>query len=429
MKIIFIKTLLALGTAGTFVFAFFAFAAPPASPYMPGEALAPACDPGTPNCTVESPLLSGIALGADGKVLKISSGAPGWADDEEGTFIFSAADYELDDFDGILSTDKGGTGLAIFSAGDIFYASNSTTLSLLPVGTNGQVLKISSGIPSWQTDLTISGGGGEGPFSAGAGIDAASLSSDIIAVDQSALNLNNFANTLSIAKGGTGAATASGALNALGIGNVENIALSSWTGSANITALGTIASGSVPFSLVSGTVPVLQGGTGQTSYTDGQLLIGNSTGNTLTKATLTAGTGISITNGAGSITVANAAPAIIAGTSDNSNTANGKFYALSGDSSGNGTDASAGTRTLVPRVGTIKNLYVILSVAPGAGKTNTYTIYKNGVATSLVAAVSNSATAGNDTAHTVSVAAGDEVSINVASQTNTKLGWSVEFTN
>jgi len=52
-----------------------------------------------------------------------------------------------------------------------------------------------------------------------------------------------------------------------------------------------------------GTLAVGSGGTGQTSYTDGQLLIGNTTGNTLTKATLTAGTGISITNGSGSITI------------------------------------------------------------------------------------------------------------------------------
>jgi hypothetical protein len=54
-----------------------------------------------------------------------------------------------------------------------------------------------------------------------------------------------------------------------------------------------------------GTVAVNQGGTGQTSYTDGQLLIGNTTGNTLAKGTLTAGTGISVTNGPGaSITIA-----------------------------------------------------------------------------------------------------------------------------
>ncbi len=55
---------------------------------------------------------------------------------------------------------------------------------------------------------------------------------------------------------------------------------------------------------VTGTLPVANGGTGQTTYTDGQLLIGNSTGNTLTKATLTAGTNVTITNAAGAITIA-----------------------------------------------------------------------------------------------------------------------------
>lgn len=55
---------------------------------------------------------------------------------------------------------------------------------------------------------------------------------------------------------------------------------------------------------VTGTVAVANGGTGQTSYTDGQLLIGNSSGNTLTKSTLTAGSNVTVTNGNGSITVA-----------------------------------------------------------------------------------------------------------------------------
>ncbi len=55
---------------------------------------------------------------------------------------------------------------------------------------------------------------------------------------------------------------------------------------------------------VTGTLAVGNGGTGQTTYTNGQLLIGNTTGNTLTKATLTAGTGVTITNGTGSITIA-----------------------------------------------------------------------------------------------------------------------------
>ena len=44
------------------------------------------------------------------------------------------------------------------------------------------------------------------------------------------------------------------------------------------------------------TIAVNQGGTGDTTYIDGQLLIGNTTGNTLAKATLTAGDDIDITN-------------------------------------------------------------------------------------------------------------------------------------
>lgn len=68
----------------------------------------------------------------------------------------------------------------------------------------------------------------------------------------------------------------------------------------SITTLGTITSGTWNAT----TIDVAYGGTGQTSYTNGQLLIGNTTGNTLTKATLT-GTAdqVTVTNGAGSITL------------------------------------------------------------------------------------------------------------------------------
>ena len=67
-------------------------------------------------------------------------------------------------------------------------------------------------------------------------------------------------------------------------------------------------------SSITGTLAVDDGGTGQTSYTNGQLLIGNTTGNTLAKATLTAGTNITITEGAGSIEIAAAAGGDPAGT-------------------------------------------------------------------------------------------------------------------
>jgi hypothetical protein len=84
----------------------------------------------------------------------------------------------------------------------------------------------------------------------------------------------------------------------------------SYVGQATITTLGTITTGTWNGT----TIAVANGGTGQTSYTNGQLLIGNTTGNTLTKATLTAGTGITITNGTGSITIASTATSSIART-------------------------------------------------------------------------------------------------------------------
>ena len=51
------------------------------------------------------------------------------------------------------------------------------------------------------------------------------------------------------------------------------------------------------------TVATGYGGTGQTTYTDGELLIGKTDG-TLAKATITQGSGVTITNGDGTITIA-----------------------------------------------------------------------------------------------------------------------------
>jgi hypothetical protein len=98
-------------------------------------------------------------------------------------------------------------------------------------------------------------------------------------------SLTGLTTALSVAQGGTGAATLTGYVKGSGT-----------------TAL--TASSTIPGSDISGTVAVANGGTGQTSYTDGQLLIGNTTGNTLAKTTLTAGSNITITNGAGAITIA-----------------------------------------------------------------------------------------------------------------------------
>ena len=124
--------------------------------------------------------------------------------------------------------------------------------------------------------------------------------------------------------GGTGVSTAVSATDTITFTNslpFNDLTISGDSGTAtlvdgdtlNFTGSGTgmtftAATGTPDTVTLAGTLDVDNGGTGQTSYTNGQLLIGNTTGNTLTKATLTQGTGITITNGTGSIEVANSLP-------------------------------------------------------------------------------------------------------------------------
>jgi len=122
---------------------------------------------------------------------------------------------------------------------------------------------------------------------------------------------------------------------------------------------------------VTGTLPVANGGTNQTSYTNGQLLIGNTTGNTLAKATLTAGSGISVTNGAGSITIANSAPSVSWQSVQTSG-----FTAVSGSGYPCNTTSAAFTVTLPasPSAGDS----IVLTDYAGTWATNNLTIGVNG---------------------------------------------------
>jgi len=118
-----------------------------------------------------------------------------------------------------------------------------------------------------------------------------------------ALALHNLATNGVIARTGTGtvaARTITGTTNQITVTNGNGVSGNptiSLPATINVNTTGNAAN-------VTGTVAVANGGTGQTTYTNGQLLIGNTTGNTLTKATLTAGSGITITNGNGSISIA-----------------------------------------------------------------------------------------------------------------------------
>ena len=146
-------------------------------------------------------------------------------------------------------------------------------------------------------------------------------------------NAAGLTSTLSTGTGGTGQTTytngqllignASGSLSKATLTAGSNVTITNGDGTITIAATsggsGTVTSvnasggttgltfsgGPITSSgtlTMAGTLDADNGGTGQTSYTNGQLLIGNSAGG-LTKATLTAGSGISITNGNGSITL------------------------------------------------------------------------------------------------------------------------------
>jgi hypothetical protein len=59
----------------------------------------------------------------------------------------------------IQPVNRGGTGLTSYTVGDLLYAVGPTTLSVLSAGNNGEVLTMSSGLPSWAVASGGSGGG------------------------------------------------------------------------------------------------------------------------------------------------------------------------------------------------------------------------------------------------------------------------------
>ena len=189
---------------------------------------------------------------------------------------------------GTLTLNVSGTGLS----GSQTFTANQSTAATFTVTSNATNLNTAS---------TIVARDASGNFSAGT--ITASLSG----------NATNVTGIVAVLNGGSGSSTAQGAINTFAgavtsgsylRGNGTNVVMSTIQ-AADVPTLNQNTTGTA--ANVTGTVAVANGGTGQTTYTNGQLLIGNTTGNTLTKATLTAGTGISITNGAGTITIASTA--------------------------------------------------------------------------------------------------------------------------
>lgn len=192
----------------------------------------------------------------------------------------------------------GYTGLDVTAKGSILVGDGVDDPVAFAVGANGEILTADSTQASglnWTTvagtgDVTASAVLADNSLIRGDGGAKGVQDSGILIDDTD--NLSGVA-SVNISLGGDLQINSTSVLNGTTLG--------SGVTASSLTSVGTIATGTWEGT----TIAVNQGGSGQTSYTNGQLLIGNTTGNTLAKATLT-GTAneIDVTNGAGSITLA-----------------------------------------------------------------------------------------------------------------------------
>jgi hypothetical protein len=209
---------------------------------------------------------------------------------------------------GTLAYDQGGTGQTSYAAGDIVYASAINTLSKLTVGTSGQVLKVTAGVPAWETD-TATGTVTSVALSA----PAVFTVSGSPVTSSGTLALTYSGTALPEANGGTAQTTyaagdflyASGSntLSKLAVGTTGQVltvaaGLPSWatdTTTGTVTSVGLSApafltvgsspvtsSGTLALTFSGTAIPAVNGGTAQTTYTTGDLLYASGA-NTLAK--------------------------------------------------------------------------------------------------------------------------------------------------
>jgi hypothetical protein len=279
--------------------------------------------------------LSALAAGSNGQILTLAGGAPTWANNAAGaptgaTYItqtfdgtltneqalsvlstgilknttgtgvlviasagvdYAAASHMHDGTDittGVVSVATGGTGISTYSVGDIIYASAATTFTKLAAGLNGQVLTLSGGVPGWSA-----GGGGAAVIEiskAGAtigtrpeinfieGTNVTLTITDDVGNDRVNVTVNSTAggaptNATYITQTPNGTLTNEQALSALATGIVKN---TSGTGVLSIASAGVdyaaAAHNHSAANITSGTLGIIRGGTGLTSFVTGEII-------------------------------------------------------------------------------------------------------------------------------------------------------------
>jgi hypothetical protein len=193
-----------------------------------------------------------------------------------------------------------GTGVAVFTAAS--GAAARTAIGAAAAGSNSDITSLSA----LTTPLSVGQGGTGSATASGArtnlGAAASGSNSDITALTAAPGILIGAP---------SGGAQGGGTLNATGLfingvavgtgsGSVTSVNASGGTTGMSFTGGPITTSGTLT---LSGTLATANGGTGQTTFTNGQVLVGKTDG-TLAKTTLTAGSGITITNGDGTVTIA-----------------------------------------------------------------------------------------------------------------------------
>jgi len=200
--------------------------------------------------------------------------------------------------DAITVKNASGTGIAV-PAGKTMWVYNDAT-NVVNVATHLTSLTLAAALPvtSGGTGVTTSTGSGNTVLSTSPTLVTPALgtpTSGNLASCTGVSLTTGVSGTLPVANGGTGATTLTGYVYGNG---TSPLSASTTISGANIT--GNITGNAAN---VTGTVAVANGGTGLTTTpSNGFVDIGNGTG--FTRAAITAGSGVTVTNGAGTITIA-----------------------------------------------------------------------------------------------------------------------------
>ena len=277
------------------------------------------------NCSVGSAPLGVDASGAAESCFDV------WTEAENTSAAYLSSVNLTTNVTGILPVANGGTGWANLQANTILLGNGTSKIATTTAGTNGQVLALVGGVPTWAATTTFSSGltysGGNVTADLGTSITVGELASadfgdwtcngSACTVDADSIALatdttGNYVATLADSGASTLTISGSGSENAAVTAGINLANANTWTGKQNLygTASSTLFSANRAYFGATATstfgtdgaltlasaLTVANGGTGQSTLSSGQVLYGAGTNGigSVATGTISAGTGISL---------------------------------------------------------------------------------------------------------------------------------------